>query len=157
MQQEVLQAQSSSSLQPRRGPRWSRLSLHSPRAPHGADLPLLPWGNLWCSSGCGLKEMQPTEPHRSRAWAGAAARGEELQGAEGPGELKQHPEDGPHGIEPQQSNAWSCSPWEGHVGSVREGQHPWEGPLMVSGEQWPCSYLSPIIYFIAFSPPHHSG
>lgn len=69
-----------------------------------------PWRNLWCSSGCGLKKVQPTEPHRSRAWAGAAARGEELWGAEGLGEeLEQCLKDGPHGIEPQQRNAWRAA------------------------------------------------
>lgn len=102
-------AQSSSSLRSRRGPRWSRPSPCCPRAPHGADLPLQPWRNLRCSSGCGLKEMQPTELHRSRAWAGAAAHGEELQGAEGLGKPEQCPKDGPHDIEPQWSNAWRAA------------------------------------------------
>ena len=60
--QEVLQAWSRSSLQPRRGPWRSRLS---PWAPHRADLHMQLWGSPQCSNGCGLKK--------------ATARGESLQ------------------------------------------------------------------------------
>ena len=72
--QEVLQAQSRSSLQSRRGPWRSRLSPCSPWALHRVDLHVHPWRSTQCSSGWGLK--QATAP-AGALQAGAAAHGEQ--------------------------------------------------------------------------------
>ena len=63
----MLQVQSSSSLQPRRGPWRSRLSPCSP--PYRADLPVQPWESPWS-----LKE---DTDHDVRLQARAAACGEQ--------------------------------------------------------------------------------
>lgn len=59
--QEMLQEWSRSSLQPGRGPWWSRKALCSPWEPWGADLYVQPWRSPLCISRWGLKGAQPME------------------------------------------------------------------------------------------------
>ena len=92
----------------------------SPWTPCRADLHVQPWKSPWCSSGCGLKEVQPTES--SLLWR--------LM-------LEQHA--------PKGWTLWyramleqcleSCSLREAHTGSVWEGQHPMEGHHMKQGQK----------------------
>ena len=72
-EQEELQARSSSSLQPGRGPQRSRLSLCSPWAPHGADLLMQPQRSPWGGGGWGLKE--DTDCRHPMQVPGSAVRG----------------------------------------------------------------------------------
>jgi len=85
-----------------------------------ADLHVQPWKSPWCSSGCGLKEVQPTES--SLLWR--------LM-------LEQHA--------PKGWTLWyramleqcleSCSLREAHTGSVWEGQHPMGGTPHEAGAE----------------------
>jgi len=101
--QEELQAHSSSSLQPRRGPQRNRPSSCSPRAPHRADLPMQPQRSPQGSGGWGLKGTQPTHNPTRAARARAAARGKQQ------GWWKLCLSDAPEGWAPWADSYWSSS------------------------------------------------